>query len=1274
MKKLLSIILVLAMIASLFANVGVVFASGYVAKVGDVYFTNLNDAFMYAMSINGEVDMLNDTDINENQTAPSITSDGTEESPYLISTLEDLKWFRDEVNNGNNYSGKFIKLTANIDLGGEEWEPIGYMGKNFVGNFDGDNHTISNLVITKTTENSAENNGIGLFGRTDSPAVIKNLTIENVDITGSLYVGAVVGHGYTGKAIENVTVKGNIAIDAWWYAGVIGGNGYMSLVNNCHVIGNNGSYIKGNDGSYIGGIWGFRGEGDNKITNCTVTNLDITGVDRVGGICGIGHYGNTVSGCAVDSVSIKATDPDATTVGLIVGACQGNTSSPSVFKENTVTETTAKVGDTVVESIYGTNINGSTAVTNYTVSIGNKVYETLADAAAVATSGDTITLMADAEIAEGTDVTIPDGVTLNGNGYSVLASGADHDTTTSFGYVVAGGKLTIEGITRIEKFSASYYDHVITIGEGASLDVFGKNRVSLGYGSSFYITGNIADAKTIDKATVKPSLNIAAGISIVGSNNTVFEAKNAYVVLGSSSSKNSNAGGVFDISFDNCIVEFTNQFTFATPKYDTLNPTFNVNIKDSVMTAATKLCLAATGSNVTVDNSTVTLGTYLHNSGTLTIKNGSTFTGSMIQYGENGGNSGNIIVDGSELIINCTSVTPMDGKTTGKVTLENNATANITSIKASEINVDATSKLTTEKLHSDVTITVDAANIPANTTVTVVEQTEANADTLEGKVTLTNGDGVEVDYDDGDVKLTKAAPTGNLSCAYTSNNTYWGECGGNAKESFEFKFYNDDTYMGYTSLNNIGGIIDGDVYVSWHIKLDAASNTDEYWTMAWDIAPTVAMQPNRVEQWVDGVKVAECAVEPNWSDRIFPVVAAVTDADGKILSYVNGTDGATLANAFANGGNIVLLKDITTNGTITIPADKVVTLDMNGKTITANDDRVTGNYELFYNYGSLTVIGNGTINLTATTDRDWNASSSIFHNRGGVLVIENGTFTHNGGTDMAYVVDNSGNSYGDATTTVKDGTLKSTYIAIRNRMDTYGANGGGNGVATVNIEGGNLSGKYAIWGQVSSAGVKGAINITGGTFTAAEGKAAVLVDEDATGDINTAISGGTFSSDVSDYCVDGFTCEQNADGTYGVVEVEYDTWDTKGGFIKGLPDEQNLITMLLVVGIQGRSYAEAGFEVTVGDTVVPMPTNVVYTKINIKDANGNSIVDPLVGATFGENNDYILCAKVRFSTELDGADISFRAYLVDYEGNKMYAKNTNGSLDYVGTIGRVVKN
>ena len=633
-----------------------------------------------------------------------LSGTGTEADPFLINDIDDLKWFRDDVNNGNDYKGLYVKLTADIDLNNEEWTPIGYMGKAFKGNFDGGEFTVKNLKITKTTTNSAENNTIGFFGKTLDTAVIKNLTIENVDITGSLYVGAIVGYGYTGKLIENCTVKGNITIDAWWYAGVIGGNGYLALVNNCHVIGSEDgtSYIKGNNGSYIGGIWGFRGEGDNQIINCTVSNLSITGVDRVGGIAGIGHYGNTVSGCGAEAVTVTATDPEATTVGLIVGAAQGTSSEPTVITGNDTSGITAQIdnGDgtyTTVNSTYGTNIDGSTAVTNYVASINGVQYETLADAAADAQADDTITLIADATIAEGTDVTIPDGVTLNGNGFSILASGADHDTATSYGYVVAGGNLTIEGVTKIEKFSAGYYNHIITVGEGASLQVTGKNRVSLGYGSSFDVTGTIADAKTADKSTITPSLVVNAGFSIVGANDTYMKVTDAYVKIGSTSSKNSNAGGQFDISFTNSIVEFTNQFTTSAPKYDTLNPVFNVTFEDSVVTTSTKLCLMAPGSNVVVDNSDVTLGTYLHNSGNLTIENGSTFVGSMIQYGENGGNSGTITVDNASFTIkNNNSAYAMDGNNTGKLVLLNGATASVDYITETAITLGAGSSLTSK--------------------------------------------------------------------------------------------------------------------------------------------------------------------------------------------------------------------------------------------------------------------------------------------------------------------------------------------------------------------------------------------------------------------------------------------------------------------------------------------------------------------------------------------------------------------------------------------------
>ena len=57
-------------------------------------------------------------------------------STRTISTLEELKAFRDEVNAGNTFKGETIELANDIDLGGEEWTPIGhYQGGSFNGTF-----------------------------------------------------------------------------------------------------------------------------------------------------------------------------------------------------------------------------------------------------------------------------------------------------------------------------------------------------------------------------------------------------------------------------------------------------------------------------------------------------------------------------------------------------------------------------------------------------------------------------------------------------------------------------------------------------------------------------------------------------------------------------------------------------------------------------------------------------------------------------------------------------------------------------------------------------------------------------------------------------------------------------------------------------------------------------------------------------------------------------------------------------------------------------------
>ena len=196
---------------------------------------------------------------------------------------------------------------------------------------------------------------------------------------------------------------------------------------------------------------------------------------------------------------------------------------------------------------------------------------------------------------------------------------------------------------------------------------------------------------------------------------------------------------------------------------------------------------------------------------------------------------------------------------------------------------------------------------------------------------------------------------------------------------------------------------------------------------------------------------------------------------------------ATLTEAIAEataGQTIKLVADLSVDTeTYTIGAGKSVVLDMNGKTITATDNKQSGNYELFYIVdGNLTVTGSGTINLKATYNRAWNAMSVIFHNRGGVLTVHNGTFEHLGGSDMAYVIDNSGNYYGDATTNISGGNFKSSYIVIRNRMEQN--KHGKSGTTYLNISGGTFEGvRRTIWGQASSTNVEspatGEINISG---------------------------------------------------------------------------------------------------------------------------------------------------------------------------------------------------
>ena len=107
---------------------------------------------------------------------------GTAESPYQISSLEDLTAFRDMVNSGETFENYYFRQTSDIDIGSLEWMPIGISGSGnyFMGIYDGDCHTINNIKITESYPYSPAN--VGLFGTLSG--TVKNLGLKGGSISG----------------------------------------------------------------------------------------------------------------------------------------------------------------------------------------------------------------------------------------------------------------------------------------------------------------------------------------------------------------------------------------------------------------------------------------------------------------------------------------------------------------------------------------------------------------------------------------------------------------------------------------------------------------------------------------------------------------------------------------------------------------------------------------------------------------------------------------------------------------------------------------------------------------------------------------------------------------------------------------------------------------------------------------------------------------------------------------------------------------------------------
>ena len=211
-----------------------------------------------------------------------------EDNVLEISTAEELKNFADDVNSGNDYSGKKIQLMDDIDLSAyDNWVTIGK--KNiavFKGEFDGKGKTIRNLKL------SGPGGQVGFFGK----AVGSNIHDFTIDGAEAYYTyqdaehgsGIVIGEAFNGQ-MKNIHVKNaNIVANAAYVGGIVG-HGYMDITD-CSFEGKiSGSAVQ------VGGI---AGSGGFTATRCTVIG-DIHGDTWVGGIIGNCQDGGAYTDCYV---------------------------------------------------------------------------------------------------------------------------------------------------------------------------------------------------------------------------------------------------------------------------------------------------------------------------------------------------------------------------------------------------------------------------------------------------------------------------------------------------------------------------------------------------------------------------------------------------------------------------------------------------------------------------------------------------------------------------------------------------------------------------------------------------------------------------------------------------------------------------------------------------------------------------------------------------------------------------------------------------------------
>ena len=211
-------------------------------------------------------------------------------------------------------------LTADIDLTGKDWSPIGTNFYNsYTGTFDGGGHTIMGLTVMTNDQY------VGLFGRLGRAGTVKNVVMEGVQITSNHSLG---------------------------YAGGVAGFSWGGTIENCSVSGSVSGTI------CAGGVVGIQWEAS--ITGCS-SSATVKGMVQVGGVAGETNSGATMAACyATGNVTIEIDPINNILGGGLVGFNAGS-SVLACYATGNVTSTGSGTGNVHIGGFLGGNYTTVTA-------------------------------------------------------------------------------------------------------------------------------------------------------------------------------------------------------------------------------------------------------------------------------------------------------------------------------------------------------------------------------------------------------------------------------------------------------------------------------------------------------------------------------------------------------------------------------------------------------------------------------------------------------------------------------------------------------------------------------------------------------------------------------------------------------------------------------------------------------------------------------------------------------------------------------------------------